>query len=91
MRETFFGVPEVVWVGVQAIWATVGIVGLFFIRHLYYGDWVYIPVGTGKFCRGTIEGSDMLPGGMQGIKSGLDISSQQVVPTTLTLRNAADR
>jgi hypothetical protein len=91
MRETFFGVREVVWVGVQAIWATVGIVGLFFIRHLYHRDWVYVPAGTGKFRRGTIEGSDMLPGGMQGIKSGLDIISQQVVSNALTLRNAADR
>jgi hypothetical protein len=91
MRETFFGVPEVVWVGVQAIWATVGIVGLFFIRHLYYRDWVYVPAGTGKFRRVTIKGSDMLPRGMQGIKSGLDIISQQVVSNALTLRNAADR
>jgi len=91
MRETFFGVPEVVWVGVQAIWAAVGIVGLFFIRHLYYHNWVYVLAGTGKFCRGTIEGSDMLPGGMHVIKSGFDIISQQVVSNTLTLRNAADR
>ncbi len=91
MREPFFGVPEVVWVSVQAIWATVGMVGLFFIRHMYCRDWVHVPAGTGKLRRGTIEGSEMLPGDMQGNKSGLDISSRQVVSNALTLRNVADR
>jgi hypothetical protein len=79
MREPFLGVPEVVWVGVQAICATGRIGGLFFILHLHDRNWVYVPV----------EG-DMLSGGMQENMSGLDIG-QQVVSNALPLQNAADQ
>jgi cobalt-zinc-cadmium efflux system membrane fusion protein len=89
MRETFLGVPELVWVGMQAICATSGIVGLFFILHLHGRNWVYVPTGTGNFRRVAVEG-DMLSGGTQEIKSGLDIG-QQVVSNALTLQNAADQ
>jgi hypothetical protein len=86
MRETFLGVPEVVWVGAQAICAAVGTVGLSFILHLHGRNWVNVPVGTGNFRRFAVEG-DVLPGGMQEIKSRLDIG-QQVVSNSLTLQNA---
>jgi hypothetical protein len=89
MREAFLGVPEVVWVDVQAICATAGIVGLFFILHLHSRNWVFVPAKTGNFRRVAVEG-DMLPGGMQEIKSGLDIG-EQLVSNALTLQNVADQ
>jgi hypothetical protein len=75
--------------GVQATCATGGIVGLFFILHLHDRNWVYVPAGTGNFRRVAVEG-DMLSGGMQENKSGLDIG-QQVVSNTLMLQNVADQ
>jgi cobalt-zinc-cadmium efflux system membrane fusion protein len=61
------------------------------ILHLHDRDWVYIPApGHGDFRRVAVEGGDMLPGGMQMIKSGIDVG-QQVVANALTLQNTVDQ
>jgi len=61
------------------------------ILHLHDRDWVYVPAtGSGNFRRVAVEGGDMLPNGMQQIKSGIDIG-QQVVSNALTLQNTVDQ
>ena len=60
------------------------------VLHLHDRDWVYTPAGSGGFRRISVVGGDMLPGGMQGIKSGLT-PGQQVVANALTLQNAVDQ
>ncbi|HEV2619386.1 MAG TPA: efflux RND transporter periplasmic adaptor subunit, partial [Acidobacteriaceae bacterium] len=60
------------------------------ILHLHDRDWVYVPAGTGSFRRVAVEGGDMLPGGMQEVKSGLG-AGQQVVANALTLENTVDQ
>jgi cobalt-zinc-cadmium efflux system membrane fusion protein len=61
------------------------------ILHLHDRDWVYVPAsGEGSFRRVGVEGGDMLAGGMQEIKSGINIG-QQVVANALTLQNTVDQ
>jgi cobalt-zinc-cadmium efflux system membrane fusion protein len=61
------------------------------ILHLHDRDWVYVPSGAnGSFRRVGVEGGDMLPGGMQEIKSGIGVG-QQVVSNALTLQNTVDQ
>jgi len=61
------------------------------ILHLHDQDWVYVPTsGSGNFRRVSVVGGDMLPNGMQEIKSGID-AGQQVVANALTLQNAVDQ
>jgi len=52
------------------------------ILHLHDRDWVYLPLGNGKFRRTEVVGGDMLPGGMQEVVSGIS-SGQQVVANAL--------
>jgi membrane fusion protein, heavy metal efflux system len=52
------------------------------ILHLHDRDWVYLPLGNGRFRRTEVVGGDMLPGGMQEIVSGIS-SGQQVVANAL--------
>jgi cobalt-zinc-cadmium efflux system membrane fusion protein len=61
------------------------------ILHLHDRDFVYVPAqGTGNFKRVTVQGGDMLPGGLQEIRSGIDVG-QQVVSNALTLQNTVDQ
>jgi cobalt-zinc-cadmium efflux system membrane fusion protein len=61
------------------------------ILHLHDRDWVYVPgSGDGNFRRVGVEGGDMLPGGLQEIKSGIGVG-QQVVSNALTLQNTVDQ
>lgn len=61
------------------------------ILHLHDRDWVYVPSsGQGNFRRVAVEGGDMLAGGMQEVKSGIDIG-QLVVANALTLQNTVDQ
>ena len=61
------------------------------ILHLHDRDWVYVPApGQGNFRRVAVAGGDMLPGGMQELKSGMDVG-QQVVANALTLQNTVDQ
>jgi cobalt-zinc-cadmium efflux system membrane fusion protein len=52
------------------------------ILHLHDRDWVYLPLGNGKFRRAEVVGGDMLPGGMQEIVSGIS-PGQQIVANAL--------
>jgi cobalt-zinc-cadmium efflux system membrane fusion protein len=61
------------------------------ILHLHDRDWVYVPApGQGNFRRVAVEGGDMLAGGMQEIKTGIDVG-QKVVANALTLQNTVDQ
>ncbi len=58
------------------------------VLHLHDRDWVYEPVGNGQFRRVGVEGGDMLPGGLQEVRSGI-AAGQQVVRNALELQNTA--
>ncbi|MBB5328741.1 efflux RND transporter periplasmic adaptor subunit [Tunturiibacter gelidoferens] len=60
------------------------------VLHLHDRDWVYTPVGDGKFRRVPVRGGASLPGNMQEIISGLN-AGQQVVTNALALQNTADQ
>jgi membrane fusion protein, heavy metal efflux system len=60
------------------------------ILHLHDRDWVYVPVGEGKFRRVGVVGGDMIDGGRQEIKSGLTVG-QQVVTNALELQNSVEQ
>jgi membrane fusion protein, heavy metal efflux system len=60
------------------------------ILHLHDRDWVYEPLGNGKFKRVGVVGGAMLPGGMQEVISGL-AAGQQVVSRALELENTVDQ
>lgn len=59
------------------------------ILHLHDRDWVYVPDGEKRFRRVMVVGGDLLPGGMQEIKSGISVG-QQVVNNPLVLQNTID-
>jgi cobalt-zinc-cadmium efflux system membrane fusion protein len=59
------------------------------ILHLHDRDWVYVPTPDKKFRRVGVVGGDALPGGMQEIKSGLQVG-EQVVTNPLALQNEID-
>jgi len=59
------------------------------IMHLHDRDWVYVPAGQGRFRRVEVRGSNILPGNLQEVTSGLN-PGQQVVQNALELQNAAD-
>jgi membrane fusion protein, heavy metal efflux system len=61
------------------------------ILHLHDRDWVYTPTGTnGHFRRLEVVGGDMLPGGMQDVKSGLK-PGDKVVANALVLQNTVEQ
>jgi cobalt-zinc-cadmium efflux system membrane fusion protein len=59
------------------------------ILHLHDRDWVYIPSGDKKFRRVMVVGGDLLPGGLQEVRSGIPVG-QQVVNNPLVLQNTID-
>jgi cobalt-zinc-cadmium efflux system membrane fusion protein len=59
------------------------------ILHLHDRDWVYVPTPDKRFRRVMVAGGDALPGGMQEIKSGIQVG-QQVVTNPLALQNEID-
>ena len=60
------------------------------ILHLQDRDWVYLPVGQGRFSRIEVRGGAMLPGNLQEVTSGLD-PGQQVVQNAQELQNATEQ
>ena len=56
------------------------------ILHLHDRDWVYVPIGNGRFRRTEVVGGDMLPGGMQEVVSGTN-PGQQVVANALEFQS----
>jgi cobalt-zinc-cadmium efflux system membrane fusion protein len=60
------------------------------ILHLHDRDWVYVPVGNGRFRRVEVAGGDMLPGDLQEIVSGLQPGAK-VVANALVLQNTVEQ
>jgi membrane fusion protein, heavy metal efflux system len=56
------------------------------ILHLHDRDWVYVPMGNGRFRRTEVVGGDMLPGGLQEVVSGIN-PGQQVVANALEFQS----
>jgi cobalt-zinc-cadmium efflux system membrane fusion protein len=54
------------------------------IMHIHDRDFVYVPAQDKKFRRVEVVSGDELPGGMQEVKSGINIG-QQVVSNALVL------
>jgi cobalt-zinc-cadmium efflux system membrane fusion protein len=60
------------------------------ILHLHDRDWVYVPAGGNKFRRVEVTGSEMIPGGMQEILSGL-APGESVVANALEFQNTVEQ
>jgi cobalt-zinc-cadmium efflux system membrane fusion protein len=60
------------------------------VLHLHDRDWVYVPLGTGKFRRVEVVGGNMLTGGLQEINSGI-APGQQVVANALAFQTSVEQ
>ena len=60
------------------------------VLHLHDRDWVFAPLGGGKFRRTEVVAGEMLPNGMQEVTSGLK-AGQQVVQSALMFENAVEQ
>jgi len=60
------------------------------ILHLHDRQWVYVPLGGGRFKRTEVIGGAMLPGNQQEIKSGINPGTQ-VVQNALAFDNAVEQ
>jgi cobalt-zinc-cadmium efflux system membrane fusion protein len=60
------------------------------VLHLHDRDWVYAPVGDGKFRRIEVSAGKMLPGKMQEITSGI-MPGQEVIANALVLQATTEQ
>jgi cobalt-zinc-cadmium efflux system membrane fusion protein len=60
------------------------------VLHLHDRDWVYVPVGNGRFRRLEVTGGTMLPGNLQELRSGLR-PGDQVVTNALVFQNTVEQ
>ena len=60
------------------------------ILHLHDRDWVYIPIGSGRFRRQEVVTGATLPGNQQEIVSGIK-PGQQVVSNALPFQNTVEQ
>jgi cobalt-zinc-cadmium efflux system membrane fusion protein len=60
------------------------------ILHLHDRDWVYAPLGNGRFKRQPVVAGKMLPNNMQQVTSGLK-AGDQVVSNALALQNTVEQ
>jgi cobalt-zinc-cadmium efflux system membrane fusion protein len=60
------------------------------ILHLHDREWVYTPLGNGRFRRQEVVGGSMLPGNMQEVVSGLK-PGDQVVAGALVFQNTVEQ
>ncbi len=60
------------------------------ILHLHDREWVYAPIGQGRFKRMEVSTGAMLPGNMQEVTSGLK-PGDQVVSNALPLQNTVEQ
>ncbi len=60
------------------------------ILHLHDREWVYAPIGSGRFKRVEVVTGAMLPGNMQAITSGLK-PGDQVISNALPLQNTVEQ
>lgn len=60
------------------------------ILHLHDRDWVYVPLQGKKFRRTEVASGNMLPAGMQEVKSGIS-PGQKVVANALAFQNTVEQ
>jgi membrane fusion protein, heavy metal efflux system len=60
------------------------------VLHLHDRDWVYLPLGGGKFRRVEVKAGEMLAGNMQAILSGI-APGQQVIANALEFQNTTEQ
>jgi membrane fusion protein, heavy metal efflux system len=60
------------------------------ILHLRDRDWVYVPVGRGKFRRAEVKAGANLENKMQEIRAGIEVG-QDVVASALVFQNTAEQ
>lgn len=60
------------------------------VLHLHDRDWVYVPVGGGRFRRIGVVGGDLLPGNLQAIESGIE-PGQPVAANALVLQSTVEQ
>jgi len=60
------------------------------ILHLHDRDWVYVPVGGGKFRRAEVQAGANLPNKMQEIRAGIEVG-QDVIASALVFQNTAEQ
>lgn len=60
------------------------------VLHLHDRDWVYVPVGNGRFERREVTGGQMLAGNMQELRSGLR-PGDKVIGNALVFQNTAEQ
>lgn len=60
------------------------------ILHLHDREWVYTPIGNGRFRRLEVTTGDILPGNLQEVKTGLQPGTQ-VVSNALVLQNTVEQ
>ncbi|MGB7844926.1 MAG: hypothetical protein WBL63_04870, partial [Candidatus Acidiferrum sp.] len=60
------------------------------VLHLHDQDWVYVPLGGGRFRRVQVAAGKMLPGKMQEIISGIQAGTK-VVQSALVFQNTLEQ
>ena len=60
------------------------------ILHLHDREWVYAPLGNGRFRRQEVVGGNMLPGSLQAVTSGLK-AGDRVVASALVFQNTVEQ
>src|SRR5262249_56598523 len=60
------------------------------VLHLHDRDWVYVPLGDGRFERREVVGGPMLAGNMQQLRSGLR-PGEPVLANALVFQNTAEQ
>ena len=60
------------------------------ILHLHDREWVYTPLGNGRFRRLEVVAGDTLPGNIQEINSGLK-PGDEVVERALVFQNTVEQ
>jgi membrane fusion protein, heavy metal efflux system len=60
------------------------------ILHLHDRDWVYTPLGNGRFRRQEVNGGGMLPDGLQEVVSGLK-KGDQVITRALVFQDTVEQ
>jgi cobalt-zinc-cadmium efflux system membrane fusion protein len=60
------------------------------ILHLHDREWVYAPLGNGRFRREEVSAGNMLPGNMQEVVRGIK-SGDQIISNALVFQNTVDQ
>jgi cobalt-zinc-cadmium efflux system membrane fusion protein len=60
------------------------------ILHLHDREWVYVPLGGGRFRREEVTAGNMLPGNLQEVVRGVK-AGEQVVTSALVFQNTVEQ